>query len=98
MIIYISHPYSGLEENKQKIEEIIKELVREHPEHTYLSPIHTFGFMYYDFSYEQGLEMCLKLLDKCDMMYVYGDWKRSRGCNAEVLYCENNAIPYEIKN
>lgn len=95
-MIYISHPYGNQPENKQKVEEIIRELVLSHPEHTYISPIHCFGFMYHDFDYETGLEMCLNLLEKCDKMLVFGDWKSSRGCTAEVLFAENHMIPYEI--
>ena len=97
-MIYISHPYGNQPENKQKVEEIIRELVLSHPEHTYISPIHCFGFMYHDFDYETGLEMCLNLLEKCDKMLVFGDWKSSRGCTVEVLYCEMHMIPYEIKS
>lgn len=96
MLIYISHPYGGLKENKLSVEGIIKNLAVKHPENTYISPIHCFGFMYDLVNYETGLEMCLRLLDKCEKMLVFGDWKSSRGCTAEVLYAENNFIPYEI--
>jgi hypothetical protein len=96
MIIYVSHPYGGIEENKQKVEAIVRSLAKENPQHIYISPIHCFGFMYTDTDYETGLDMCLKLLDKCDKMLVFGDWKSSRGCNAEILYADVNFIPYEI--
>lgn len=96
MLIYISHPYGGQAENKKKVEEIIRGLATSHPEHTYISPIHCFGFMYHDFDYETGLEMCLNLLKACDKMCVFGDWKNSRGCTAEVLFAEMHMIPYEI--
>lgn len=96
MLIYISHPYGGRPENKQKVEEIINKLVQMNSENTYISPIHCFGFMYDATTYEQGLDMCLKLLKKCDKMLVYGDWKNSRGCTAEVLFAEMHMIPYEI--
>lgn len=95
--IYISHPYGGKQENMIKVEGIIKELIKDNPEHTYISPIHCFSFAYNDYPYEQGLDMCLSLLEACDMMYVFGDWKQSRGCTAEVLYCEMHMKPYEIK-
>lgn len=97
MLIYISHPYGGKQENKQKVEEIINKLVQTNPENTYISPIHCFGFMYDAISYEQGLEMCLNLLERCDKMMVFGNWKNSRGCTAEVLFAEMHMIPYEIK-
>lgn len=96
-MIYISHPYGNQPENKKKVEEIIRGLALSHSENTYISPIHCFGFMYHDFDYETGLEMCLNLLEKCDKMYVFGDWENSRGCTAEVLFAEMHMIPYEIK-
>ena len=99
ILIYISHIFQGKEENKADIERIIRELVKEEPEHTYISPVHTFGFMYKDkeILYDDGLAMCLKLLSRCDRMYVYGDYTGSQGVKAEIRYCKENAIPYEIR-
>lgn len=95
--IYVSHPFGGKHENILEVEQIIKDLVKANPEHTYISPIHTFGYLYNDVDYETGLRWCIELLSVCDKMYVFGDWKRSRGCTAEVLYCEMHMIPYEIR-
>lgn len=97
MLIYISHPYCGKKSNRINVENIITELSKKHPENTYISPIHCFGFMYDSVSYEHGLDMCLSLLSKCDKMLVFGDWKNSRGCTAEVLFAETYMIPYEIE-
>lgn len=96
MLIYISHPYGGLKNNRINVENIVIELSKKHPENTYISPIHCFGFMYDTVSYEHGLDMCLNLLEQCSQMLVFGDWKNSRGCTAEVLHAENKMIPYEI--
>lgn len=98
MLIYISHPYGGQEANKQKIEQIIRRLVKEHTEHTYVSPVHAFGFLYNDVDYEYGLDMCLKLLYVCDKMLVFGDYQNSRGCKAEIEYCMIHNIDYEIRS
>jgi len=38
--VYVAHPYGGEEENKQKVETIIKRLVKENPDNLYVSPIH----------------------------------------------------------
>jgi hypothetical protein len=37
------------------------------------------------------------LLEKSDEMWVYGDWKNSKGCNMEIEYCKKFGIPFEIK-
>lgn len=96
MVIYVSHPYEGNEINRLKVESIIHELIKKYPNNTFISPIHTFLFAYDFYPYEQGLEMCFRLLDKCDEMIVCGDWKSSRGCTAEVKYAEENGIPYHF--
>lgn len=95
-LIYISHPYGGIKSNRINVENIVTELSKKQQENTYISPIHCFGFMYGTGSYENGLEMCLNLLERCDKMLVFGDWKNSRGCTAEVLFAETHMIPYEI--
>lgn len=97
ILVYISHIYQGKEENKSKVEKIIRQLVIDEPENTYLSPIHATGFLYNDVPYQQGLDMCLKLLSRCDKMRVYGDYTGSQGVKAEIRYCRENAIPYEIR-
>jgi hypothetical protein len=96
MLIYISHIYQNKQENKLEAEEIVRKLVKEHPEHTYISGLHPFCFMYAETTYEQGINMCLEVLKRCDMMYVYGDYEHSRGCKAEIEFCEENGIPYKI--
>jgi hypothetical protein len=96
MLVYVSHPFSGLEDNKQKVEAIVRDLVASHPEDVFISPIHALGYLYHDVSYETGLEMCMSLLNRCDKMLVFGDYAKSRGCTAEILYCQEFFIPYEI--
>jgi len=96
MLVYISHPSSGLKENKDKVETIVNRLLDGNSPDTYISPIHCFGYLYDDIEYSFGLDMCLELLDKCDEMLVFGDWKHSQGCQAEMRYCEDNNIPYLI--
>ena len=93
MLIYVAHPYSGKEENKKAVEEKIKKLVKKHPRHTFISPIHTFGYMYnWVKDYDQGMQMCLTLLRKCDMLILCEDWNSSRGCNTEFEFARRNGI------
>lgn len=95
-MIYVSHPYGGLEENKLRIEEIIRELQRLYPEEIFVSPVHCFGFLYDIVDYECGLNMCLELLCRCDSMLVFGNYMTSTGCKAEVKFAVDKDIPYAI--
>ena len=53
-------------------------------------------------AYEQGLNMTLLLLEElADEMIICSsvlsnDWRSSKGCYTEVVYCENRHIPYKI--
>ena len=91
MLIYCSHKFGGKLENAKAIELKIKKLQSADPGNTYISPIHTFGFMYDTVSYEDGIDMCLDLLSKCDAMVVLSE--ESRGVKVEIDYCHANKIP-----
>lgn len=95
-LIYVSHPYQMKEENKLDAENVVRKLVNDNPNHTYISGLHPFYFMYDEFDYETGINMCLEVLRRCDMMYVYGDWENSRGCKTEIEFCKKHGIPYKI--
>jgi hypothetical protein len=95
-MIYISHPYGGKEENKAKIEQIIKVYSQRYNGEVFISPVHSFGFLYDCLDYERGMELCLELLDRCDSMLVFGDYESSRGCGIEIQFAKDNNIPYQI--
>ncbi|HHY22190.1 MAG TPA: hypothetical protein GX525_10030 [Bacilli bacterium] len=94
MLIYCSHKFGGKLENAKAAELKIKRLQLADPDNTYISPIHTFGFMYNDVDYDTGLRWCLDLLSKCDMMVVLSEG--SRGVKAEIKFCADNKIPVEF--
>lgn len=95
-VVYISHPYEGKCENLNNIQEIVFKLIKGYPDHLFLSPVHCFGFEYNMLDYNQGLNECLWLLAKSDEMWVFGDYKNSKGCLAEIEFCKNHAIKYQI--
>ena len=83
-MIYIAHPYNGLEENKIEVEKIIEKLVEIDNQHTYISPIHAFGFLYDKIDYNLGMDFCFDTLMMCDKIYFFGDIKSSKGCMMEL--------------
>lgn len=95
-IVYISHPYGNDEKNQLLVGELIKNLVEEYPDYLFVSPIHSFSFLYSCTTYQKGLDMCLWLLHQCDEVWVFGDYQNSVGCMAEIAYCKNHSIPYRI--
>ena len=63
LIVYVAHPYGADPENAAKVEDIIRDLVDKYPRYCFISPIHTFGFLYEDVDYEEGMEHCYTLLN-----------------------------------
>lgn len=98
-LIYVAHPYSGDEQgNIKKAQEIVKELQLKHPHNTYISPLLTFGYLGGNVSYEQAMKLCASLLDRCDMILLTGDWRKSKGCLIELEYARLNNIPIMADN
>ena len=94
--VYVSHPSLGLDKNANNAAKLIKFLVEKYPDILFISPIHTFGFMYHDLSWDEGMRQCIALLNMCDEMWVFGNWKKSVGCNAEIEHCKQKKIPFKI--
>lgn len=95
-IIYVSHPFGGDADNIMAVTNLISMLHNEYPEYLFLSPIHAFGHMYDYIGYQEGLDMCLWMLDQCDEAWVFGNYESSVGCMSEIAYCQNHLIPYRI--
>ena len=89
-LIYISHEYGGKQENKDRIELIIKQLIQQYPDCIFISPVHCFGFLYDDVDYDTGMNYCLELLSKCDEMWICSEY--SRGVLLEYNYCIEHGI------
>ena len=95
--IYISHSYSGLEENKRDIEEKVKRLVKEYPNYVFISPVHTFGYLYDSYPYDTGIDLCIELLKMCNEMWIIDKgFVNSKGVMVEREYCLCNKIPVKL--
>lgn len=93
-LVYVAHPFGGLIKNQKKIDRIMEKLVFNDDKHVYVSPIHNFGFAYLDGDeYQRGLDVCLELLKKCDILVICPGWENSKGCKQEVKLAIDNNIP-----
>lgn len=91
--VYIAHPFQGKNENVQKVEKIILDLIKQDENILYISPLHATGFYYFAMSYEKGMEHCFTLLSMCDELWLCPGWQDSKGCNLEKAYAEEHGIP-----
>ena len=80
--VFISHPFSSDPEgNRVRVDIICHDLVKQGilP----ISPLHLFSFMEEDLKREEILQVCFRLIDICDEVWIYGD---SEGCEKERDY------------
>lgn len=67
--------------------------------YVFISPILNFGHMYYDVDYICGIETCIDLLQRCNILLLTGDWKNSKGCLCEYGAARAMQMPVsELKN
>ena len=80
--VFISHPFSSDPEgNRVRVDIICHDLVKQGilP----ISPLHLFSSMENDDNREEILQVCFRLIDICDEVWIYGD---SEGCEKERDY------------
>lgn len=98
--IYISHNYGG---NDTELVENILELFKTKYENVLpITPFNNNGILYGINTYINNVNMCFKLLSKCEAMIVFGNKSNSPVCMMEKKYCIENNIPIiefdEFKN
>lgn len=91
-LIYVAHPYGGLEENKAAIDHIMERLVLSDKINVYLSPLHNYSMVYFETEYAKGLQICLDMLEKCSVLILCGNWQHSKGCIGEWAYAKARNI------
>lgn len=100
-LVYVAHNYGGRSENLERVEKIISALVSSKLkyDYTFVSPLHTFGFLYDKTTYNEGFMFCRDLLFVANELWLcYGDlstnsWTTSIGCNREYGIALGRKIP-----
>lgn len=91
--VYIAHPFGGKQENVERVQDIITDLIKRNPDVVYISPLHLFGYSYDLVSWEQGMEWCLEVLSSCDaIVFASDEWKLSKGCCMEMDFARDKGI------
>ncbi len=86
---FISHPFANNPEgNRKKVDKICKYWVKKGV--IPISPLHLFSFYEEDNDRDKILNICYKLIDIVDVVFVYGD---SEGCRLEKEYAKKKGKP-----
>ena len=87
--VYIAHPFrSNPEQNLRDVMKFIKLAV----ENGYLPlcAVPVFGPLYGQLDEETVMEMCFKMIDIAQEVWMCGEWMHSEGCLKELEYARNN--------
>lgn len=93
-MIYISHPYTGNEqENIADAENIAVDLAKKHPKTLFINPI---AVMKHEGianrEYLLIIDDCLELLSHCQAIIFIGDWQNSKGCMCEYGWAKSKGM------
>lgn len=99
-IVYLSHPYGGKHSNARDMSLCQRLLAEMHPDWLIINPIAAFGELYDCTEYEQGLKMTIYILSALadEMIVCSDDYRESKGCMAEIEFCEQYGIPIKYTN
>ncbi len=84
--VFVSHPLTGdFEGNRARVDKLCRRIAKQRllP----VSPLHLFSFFDTEdhATREAVLQVCFRLIDMCDEVWVYGD---SEGCRMEADYAK----------
>lgn len=109
---YLAHPYAPIVENLKVFTGEIKEsnveetgdiafkIMKKYPNLTIISPLHAYSFL--EGNYEKETEILkydFRLLSRCDILILSGNWRNSKGCMSEYGYAKAKGIRiYEYRD
>lgn len=91
VVAYMAHPYGGLD-NLFKARCMAKKLADLHPHMAIINPLDNFRYLE-DYEEMSFLERDKQVLERCDVLIMTGDWKKSPGCMGEFSFAYNHDIP-----
>lgn len=92
VVAYMAHPYGGKAENIEKACNMAEKLAGRHPRMSIINPLDNFRHLEY-FGERDILAREKQVLERCDVLIMTGDWKKSPGCMGEFSFAYNHDIP-----
>lgn len=92
-IIYVAGKYQGKPENLKYIEDCCRAFSERFPKFLFINGVSQFGYLYKEKPMLDGIEMCLKLMSRCDEVWTVGRYENSIGTNCEICVAKAIGIP-----
>jgi len=88
--VYVSCPYNGGEGDKKEVEKLIIKLICMHKDNIFISPVHTFSYLYDVIERIDMVKYRIELLKDCDILLLGLGWNKSEDCMIEYIWaCEH---------
>lgn len=81
------------EANVEETGDIAYKIMKKYPNLTIISPLHNYSFL--EGNYEKETEILkydFRLLSRCDILILSGNWRNSKGCMSEYGYAKAKGI------
>lgn len=93
-LVYVAHPFADDPEgNKVKAAEICRRIAATYPGVVPVCPILVFSFLEEPADRELALAFCMALLERCDELWLSGEWEKSEGCWLERQKAQMLGMP-----
>ena len=93
-IVYVAHPLAGdVLGNMREVIQICRDISRLYTGTVPVTPLLAFSFLREPDERELALEYCLTLLERCDELWLTGDWRNSEGCRMELERARELGMP-----
>lgn len=86
MKIYISGKVTGNPDYIEHFNKAYAHLVHDYPGAQIFNPVDIMSVFPDGLTYEEIMDFCMYILDKCDAIYMLKGWEDSRGANREYGY------------
>lgn len=102
LTVYTSHPFTGNEEENRKharklASDITKMVWKNKSQIAILNPCDCIRYAEEaKLPYGECIDICLGLVKKCDAMFLFDGWDKSRGCVIETAYALNAGIAISV--
>jgi hypothetical protein len=96
--VYIVHPLRGdVQTNEHHIAQLCRNIADTARGIVPISPVLSFSFFDPTTEPVKAMQFCLELLACCEEVWVYGDWWKSEGCQAEICFagCRGKRISFK---
>lgn len=93
-VVYLAHPFrSDPKGNRERTAAILKGLAARRPDAVFVSPVLAFSYPEEPRDRKPAPSCCSEMLERCDELWLAGEWRLSEGCLMEKERAKRHGVP-----